>query len=75
MFTWRKRDSSLFSVPAVVLDHVVEFNDVFPFLVFLACLKSLFLQKGEKARWWWQQEEEEDWVLSLKQVIDFKKEG
>lgn len=36
------------SVPAVVFDHVVEFNDVLPLFVFLAALKGLLL-KGEKA--------------------------
>lgn len=35
------------SVPAVVFDHVVEFNDVLPLLVFLAALKGLLL-KGER---------------------------
>lgn len=35
------------SVPAVVFDHVVEFNDVLPLFVFLAALKGLLL-KGEK---------------------------
>lgn len=34
-----------FSVPAVILDHVVEFNDVFPLFVFLAGLKGLLLQE------------------------------
>lgn len=31
------------SVPAVVFDHVVEFNDVLPLLVFLAALKGLLI--------------------------------
>lgn len=35
------------SIPAVVFDHVVEFNDVLPLFVFLAALKGLLL-KGEK---------------------------
>lgn len=35
------------SVPAVVFDHVVEFNDVFPLFVLLAALKGLLLE-GEK---------------------------
>lgn len=34
------------SVPAVVFDHVVEFNDVLPLFVFLAALKGLFLKGG-----------------------------
>ena len=34
------------SVPAVVFDHVVEFNDVLPLFVLLAALKGLFLEGG-----------------------------
>lgn len=37
------------SVPAVVFDHVVEFNDVLPLFVFLAALKGLLLKRREKA--------------------------
>lgn len=36
------------SVPAVVFDHVVEFNDVLPLFVLLAALEGLFLKRGEK---------------------------
>lgn len=35
------------SVPAVVFDHVVEFNDVLPLFVLLAALEGLFLKGGE----------------------------
>lgn len=37
------------SVPAVVFDHVVEFNDVLPLFVFLAALKGLLLKRRERA--------------------------
>lgn len=36
------------SVPAVVFDHVVEFNDVLPLFVLLAALEGLFLKGGER---------------------------
>lgn len=36
------------SVPAVVFDHVVEFNDVLPLFVLLAALESLFLKREER---------------------------
>lgn len=40
------------SVPAVVFDHVVEFNDVLPLFVLLAALKGLFLERGERPSLW-----------------------
>lgn len=36
------------SVPAVVFDHVVEFNDVLPLFVLLAALKGLLLKRAGK---------------------------
>lgn len=36
------------SVPAIVFDHVVEFNDVLPLFVLLAALEGLFLKGGER---------------------------
>ena len=36
------------SVPAVVFDHVVEFNDVLPLFVLLAALEGLFLKGGKR---------------------------
>lgn len=36
------------SVPAVVFDHVVEFDDVLPLFVLLAALEGLFLNRGER---------------------------
>ena len=41
--------SGVRSVPAVVFDHVVEFNDVLPLFVFLAALKGLLLKRRERA--------------------------
>jgi hypothetical protein len=40
------------SVPAVVFDHVVEFNDVLPLFVLLAALKGLLLKGGEGPSSW-----------------------
>lgn len=36
------------SVPAVVFDHVVEFNNVLPLFVLLAALEGLFLKGGKR---------------------------
>lgn len=36
------------SVPAVVFDHVVKFNDVLPLFVLLAALEGLFLKGGKR---------------------------
>lgn len=34
---------ALGSVPAIVLDHVCQLNDVFPFFIFLAAFKGMFV--------------------------------
>lgn len=54
---WRSRGhglaAALSSVPAIVLDHVCQLNDVFPFFIFLAAFKGMFLgntRKGEDAQ-------------------------
>lgn len=43
--SWRNMEISL-SVPAVVLYHVGQLDDVLPFLVLLTQFKGLFLQRG-----------------------------
>lgn len=37
------KDAGWLSIPAIVLNHVVQFNYEFAFLVFLASLEGLFL--------------------------------
>lgn len=37
------RMDAIRSVPAIVLDHVCEFNDVFAFFILLTAFKSVFL--------------------------------
>lgn len=49
MFSWMAfiqilgRGYSLHSIPAIVLDHVCQFNDVFAFFILLAALKGMFI--------------------------------
>lgn len=31
------------SVPAIILDHVCQFNDIFAFLIFLTAFKCMFI--------------------------------
>lgn len=45
---WRHMRQEQGSVPAVVFDHVVEFNDVLPLFVLLAALEGLFLKGGKR---------------------------
>lgn len=45
---WSHRRQEPGSVPAIVFDHVVEFNDVLPLFVLLAALEGLFLKGGER---------------------------
>lgn len=45
---WSHMQQEWGSVPAVVFDHVVEFNDVLPLFVLLAALEGLFLKGGER---------------------------
>ena len=40
---WSHRRQEPGSVPAIVFDHVVEFNDVLPLFVLLAALEGLFI--------------------------------
>lgn len=40
---WNHMRQGWLSIPAVVFDHVVEFNDVLPLFVLLAALESLFI--------------------------------
>lgn len=44
---WSHMRGAKESIPAVVFNHMVEFNDVLPFFVLLAALKSLLLKRGE----------------------------
>lgn len=37
------RMDAITSVPAIVLDHVCEFNDVFAFFILLTAFKSVFI--------------------------------
>lgn len=45
---WSHMHQEQGSVPAIVFDHVVEFNDVLPLFVLLAALEGLFLKGGER---------------------------
>ena len=45
---WRHMRQEQGSVPAVVFDQVVEFNDVLPLFVLLAALEGLFLKGGKR---------------------------
>lgn len=56
MFGWmaltrtRGWAAALWSVPAIVLDHVCELNDVLAFFIFLAAFKGMFLGNTRKRK-------------------------